>query len=325
LIAPEQSAMEPSPVTIEPDPEISGLRQSARLCRARGELEQALRIYEEALDLAAARGDAAELVAIATGLGNVQTDLGNWSEAERHYRSALEQALPLEDRRQTGQLWNNLSMVRRRIGDVSGALDFSNRAIALFEELGERDELARCYNHLGLAQVESGQHEAALQSLANAAELADDSYVLAAVHSNLCELSLRLESSRGGRAAHAGWAGLDAEQQASLGADLARTHGFHRILTDVYRELGTLCRLRRDRSGSRFFERALEIVRRHAYRHAEADVEREYGLFRLELGEPEEGHRRLLAALDLYRRVGASADVSRVERLLAQQGVAVGA
>jgi len=315
---------------------LRALRRIARLRRATGDLESATRLYREAFSLAGQLGEAAELAAAVTGLGNVSTDQGRWDEAQEHYRAGLEHALPLGDPLQIGQLWNNLSMVRRRLGDLDGALEASARAIEMLEEVGDRNELARCLNHLGLTQVELGRYPAALNSYKDAATLADDAYIVAAVHTNFCDLWLRMNRDRleppapgdeSDLASHAGseseaalasdtWAGLDGSQQAQLGADLARPRGFPLILAHIQMEQGALCRLRRDPAGAELFERALETARRHEYRHLEAEVRLEYGLFLRDTAQPQTAARHFRAALDIYRRAGAQREAARVEGLL---------
>jgi hypothetical protein len=47
-----------------------------------------------------------------------------------------------------------------------------------------------------------------------------------------------------------------------------------------------------------------------------AKLSREYGLLHLRAGEPEQARERLSAALDIFRRLGASNDAQRTERTL---------
>jgi tetratricopeptide (TPR) repeat protein len=323
-----EQALELGMARVPPASRLRTLRRIARLRRARGDVEGAAELYQQALDLAFQLGDAAEIAVAATGMGNVSGDQGRWTEAQDFYRAGLKHASPLGEPLQIGQLWNNLSMVRRRLGDLDGALDASARSIEMLEKVGDRNELARAYNHLALVQVERDTHEAALNSYTHAASLADDASVLGAVHANLCDLWRRIHQARVEQSASrfdgepswtagtGSWAGLDGSQQAELGADLARSSGFPLLLAHIHMEQGALCRLRRDPAGAELFEQALEIVRRHDYRHVEGEVRVEYGLYLRDMGQPEAAARHLRTARDIYDAAGARREAARVEDLL---------
>jgi tetratricopeptide (TPR) repeat protein len=286
-------------------PQLVALRRLGRLSQGFGELDRAFHLYQVAYNLARDARDPQEASAAATGLGNVKVDQGKWEQAEGHYTAARMHAEESGDEFLLGQLWNNLSVVRRRVGDPEGALAFSRRAIAVFEELENAGELARCHNNLGLVHVERRDFTAARAAYARALALAESPFVTAATRGNLCELHLRE-----GR-----W--LLAEEQARLGEEIALRHGFDLILVHIYRLLGTLARLREDANGVTFFEKAVEIARRRHYLHAQAEVHLEYGLFRRALGEEDEAAAHLERALALYRHLGSRPDEVRAEGLLA--------
>ena len=58
------------------------------------------------------------------------------------------------------------------------------------------------------------------------------------------------------------------------------------------------------------------MVRSMPYPLEEAKLSRGYGLLHLRAGEPEQARERLSAALDIFRRLGASNDAQRTERTL---------
>jgi tetratricopeptide (TPR) repeat protein len=300
-----EKALETAGSLADPAPQLVALRRLARLSQSFGELDRAFHLYQVAYNLARDAGDPQEASAAATGLGNVKVDQGKWEGAEGHYTAARLHAEEAGDEFLLGQLWNNLSVVRRRVGDPDGALAFSRRAMAVFEELEHPGELARYHNNLGLVHVERRDFAAAQSAYDTALALAESPFVTAATRANLCELHLRE-----GR-----W--LLAEEQARLGEELALRHGFDLVLVHIYRLLGMLARLREDANGVTFFEKALEIARRRHYLHAQAEVHLEYGLFRRALAEEEEAAAHLDRALALYRHLGSRADEARAAELLA--------
>ncbi len=299
-----EKALELSESLSESAPHLLALRRMGRLSRSFGELDRAFHLYQNAYNLARDSSDPREASAAATGMGNVKVDQGKWVQAEQHYVTARLHAEEAGDDLQLGQLWNNLSVVHRRMGDLDGATGFSEQAIRLFERLEHGGELSRCYNNLGLTQVEQREFTRALASFEKAMACADNPFVLAAIRGNFCELYLRQERY------------LLAEEQARLGEEIALRHGFNLILANLYRLLGTLSRLRRDENGVTFFEKALEITRQYHYLHAQAEVHVEYAIFRQTLGEPGEAEGHLEKALALYRHLDAKNDVKRLQELL---------
>jgi tetratricopeptide (TPR) repeat protein len=299
-----EKALELGESLADSGPHLLALRRMARLSQSFGELDRAYHFYLSAYNLARDSRNLREASTAATGLGNVKVDQGKWEQAEQHYTTARLHAEEAGDETQLGQLWNNLSIVRRRTGDLEGAMEFSHRAIRVFERLQDAGELSRCYNNLGLVQVERHDFTEALSSYEKAIEHAESAYVVAAVRGNLCDLYLRQERH------------LLAEEQARLAEEIALRQAFQLILVNVYRLLGELSRRRRDENGVTFFEKALEIAREYHYLHAQAEVHAEYALFRQVLGEPGEALGHAEKALALYRHLDARSDVERVEELL---------
>jgi tetratricopeptide (TPR) repeat protein len=285
-------------------PHLLALRRMGRFSQSQGELDRAFSFYQMAYNLARDSRNLMEASASATGLGNIKVDQGKWEQAEYHYTVARIHADETGDEFQMGQLWNNLSVVRRRMGDLEGATGFSDRAIAIFERLEQSAELGRCFNSLGLTQVEAGDFAAARQSFDKALSLAASPYVVAAIHGNLCELHMRQ-----GRF-------FQSEEEARRGEEIALLHGFNLILVNIYRLLGTLSRLRLDANGVTFFEKAIELAQQYHYLHAQAEAHFEYGLFREALEEDEEAEGHFERALALYRHLDAKTEVKRVEEKL---------
>ncbi len=189
------------------------------------------------------------------------------------------------------------------MGDLDGATGFRKRPIRVFERLQHVGELSRCYNNLGLTQVEQREFARALASFEKALALADNPYVWprsgGTSASSTCVRSALL-----------------AEEQARLGEEIALRHGFNLILANLYRLLGSLSRLRRTRTASRSSKKALEIARQYHYLHTQAEVHVEYAIFCQTLGELGEATGHLKKALALYRHLDAKNEVKRLQELL---------
>lgn len=69
-------------------------------------------------------------------------------------------------------------------------------------------------------------------------------------------------------------------------------------------------------------EKALALVRPMPYPYAEARILHEYGTLYIRKEEPDRARERFRAALDIFRRLGASKDAGRTERALLALGPA---
>ena len=79
-----------------------------------------------------------------------------------------------------------------------------------------------------------------------------------------------------------------------------------RALAEVYIRLGRIFRLREDPNGVTFFEKALELCRRHAYPLLEAAACIEYASFRTALGDVDEARAYEQRAHELSAQHGTS-------------------
>ena len=109
------------------------------------------------------------------------------SEAAAHYRLASELFEDLvrenprsrEHRIELAKTYNNLSLHQRKMGDPVEAVDYGERAVAMFGDLAEalpdvRSEWAYAHTHRGVAQTELGRTDAAIASLRRASEIFAD-------------------------------------------------------------------------------------------------------------------------------------------------------
>ncbi len=87
-----------------------------------------------------------------------------------------------------GPIYGALARVYRSISEHPIALDYSQRALEHFRLSGEWRGLAEAYFGLGLAQIQEGDYEAALENLQQALKLIGDhpaSYTLGRVYANM--------------------------------------------------------------------------------------------------------------------------------------------
>ena len=87
-----------------------------------------------------------------------------------------------------GPIYAALARVYRSISEYPIALDYAQRALESFRQAGEWRGLAEAYFGIGLAQVQEGNYEGALENLQQALQLTGDhpaSYALGKIYANM--------------------------------------------------------------------------------------------------------------------------------------------
>ena len=118
-----------------------------------------------------------------------------WDQAIAVYQQAIDVAGTLFDLRRLALMYDGLSDAYRETGQVEAAARFANRAIALLEVLHDRLALARAENHLGLIMLAKGDHSQAQEHLDRSLGLFEETDLQAGrsnVLLSLCELSLQV-------------------------------------------------------------------------------------------------------------------------------------
>ncbi len=125
-----------------------------------------------------------------------------WEAAIKLYEEAIEVAGSFYDLKRLAMTYSGLSIAHREAGRVEEAARFANRTITLLEVLRDRVSLARAENNLGLILLAQGDKVMARVHLDRSLELSQEtdlevgrSHVLL----SLCELSLREGNPEGAR------------------------------------------------------------------------------------------------------------------------------
>jgi tetratricopeptide (TPR) repeat protein len=135
-------------------------------------------------------------------LATVHVANRDWVAAIKLYEEAIEVAGSLYDLRRLATTYSGLSLAYRESGQVEAAARYAGRAIALFEVLRDRVSLAIAENNLGLILLAQGNRATARTHLDRSLELTHEtdlevgrSHVLL----SLCELNLQEGNHEGAR------------------------------------------------------------------------------------------------------------------------------
>ncbi|MGW1890119.1 cyclophane-containing RiPP biosynthesis TPR protein HaaT [Streptomyces sp. NPDC002004] len=276
-------------------------RQMSRFDAAVEAQSEALAIYRELGDR---YGEANSL----RDLGVVHCLMGAYDLAAQHHQEAFDIYLELDDRVHQGYALNELGVVRRLTGDVEGARTAHSQALTHFTELGERFGRATSVRHLGVVDRISGDTAEAIRLLVEAL----DAY--------------RELGSRGGEAAslsELGVArGIVGERDGAIeafqgGLEILRGLGDRCGEAETLSHWGMLLLTSDEPTAARrHFGQGLTLARDIRCPLEEARALEGIGRCDWTVDGPGHGVDSLRAAVTLYRRLGVSASVDDIERLL---------
>ncbi|MFG3656707.1 cyclophane-containing RiPP biosynthesis TPR protein HaaT [Streptomyces sp. NPDC047706] len=276
-------------------------RQMSRFDAAVEAQTEALAIYRELGDR---YGEANSL----RDLGVVHSLMGAYGLAARHHQEAFDIYLELDDRVHQAYALNELGVVRRLTGDTEAARTAHSQALTHFTELGERFGCATSVRHLGVVERVTGDAAEAIRLLVEAL----DAY--------------RELGSRGGEAAslsELGVArGIVGERDGAIeafqrGLEILRGLGDRCGEAEVLNHWGMLLFTSDEPTAARgHFGQALTLARDIRCPLEEARALEGIGRCDWTVDGPGHGVDSLRAAVTVYRRLGVSASVDDIERLL---------
>jgi tetratricopeptide (TPR) repeat protein len=320
--------------------------------RGQGHWDQALHLYQVALDAARGAGDQPGEAIALTDLGHIQYQTGSYPAAEASLTQALELCRRHGDRLGEAYALNRLGAVWYFTGDYTAATASLTLALELSRDQGDRLIEANALQHLGSLQHGTGAFDDAIANLTRAFELyhdvgsrlgeANSLHHLGAVHwmtgdypSATASLVRALDLHRA-----IGDKPGEADSLKNLGAVQEATGDYPAAIASLSQAL-ELCRHLGSRLGEAHALRHMSAVQRSTgdYPVAIASATRALGLYRdlgSRLGEADAlsylgaaqnaagdypaAMANLTSALDLYRNLGVQ---DRQAEALSHMGMAV--
>lgn len=291
----------------EKGPQVLALRRLGRVCRASGEVKEALQHYERSGALARDAEDVQGQVIALVGSGHALALQGRWSDAERSHLEALSLLEGADGglyQLEQGQIFNNLGYFAARQERLEEAEIWLGRARRVWREISSPTDLGVCHHALALVRKERGDWAGALEEYERALELSLPSALRAGISIDAADASLQGGDEPGAES----W-GRTAEEEALS----ARSPYF---LGRVYQVRGNLAREMNRDDGLTFYEKALEIARRRGLRLLEGETLMDYALLRARMQETDEARSYLERAAEIFGDVGAIAERQKVQRLI---------
>ena len=165
-----------------------------RLYREIGSLDDAGRHLSTAMQLFSATGDERGVASSIDDLGKLHWLKGEYEQALASFRDALARRRRLADRRSIALSLNNMGLVLQDSGEFKGALEAFDQALAIRREIGDLVGVATSLNALGSIAQDQREFERALGYFQAALEVAKqigDRNRIALVLTNVGEVHYR--------------------------------------------------------------------------------------------------------------------------------------
>jgi len=136
--------------------QLDALMNMGYACQKHGSLTKAIRINQQAVELAASIGSRESLAGLTYNLANCYMEAEDFESAEYQYQQALPVAVEVGNRSLRQMIEHNLGEALRRAGKLAEAICQLNESHTLARELDDTEGQALALNNIGLAYEESG-------------------------------------------------------------------------------------------------------------------------------------------------------------------------
>jgi tetratricopeptide (TPR) repeat protein len=231
-----------------------------------GNIREARESYERSMREAEAIDQRNGRTVAHIGLGHLLGMQGQWQDAEKQYKKALE-LCPAEDELLCGQIELNLATATRECGDFDASAHWLDQSKLRWASL-TRSDRSVWFNSRGMLLLYTDDLVGARAALENALAHAGSYLDTAMILDNLSDLAIRQGDL------------VKAEAYARRGEEFAIVGNASRALAEIYIRLAMITRLRGEENGIGFLEKAIEISRAESYYLAHASALQEYALLR---------------------------------------------
>ena len=140
----------------------SSYHQLGRIAQFRGDYDQAVDWYRKSLAIEEERGNRARMAASYHQLGMIAEERGDYDQALDWYRQSLAIEEELGNREGIATSFQQLSVLTRKSGDYDKAVDWSRQALTIQEDLGDRLGMATSFEELGVLAFLRSDYDQAL-------------------------------------------------------------------------------------------------------------------------------------------------------------------
>ena len=236
-------------------------------------------------------------------LGNVAYLRRDYVEAARQYQRALDIFERLGDQAGMAKTYHQLGMLAQNRGDYDEAARQYQRALDIFERIGDQAEMAASYNQLGSLAYRRGDYDEAARQYQRGLDIFERVGDQASMARSYHGLGM-LAQNRGDYD--------EAARQYQRALDIFERIGDQAGMAPIYHQLGILAQNRGDYDeAARQYQRALDIFERIGDQAGMAASYHQLGGLAYRRGDYDEAARQYQRALDIFERLGDQASMAR--------------
>jgi len=278
------------------------IRQLGLLAQERGDYDQADRQYRRALDVNERLGNRAGVADNYHQLGNVALLRGDYDQAERMYQRSLDIDERLGDNAGLAASYHNLGNVAFVRGDYDQADRLYQRALGINKLLGDEARLATSYGALGNLAKERGRYDEAASHYRRNLDISERLGDQSGMAGTYHQLGILAEL-------HGDYDEAARLYQRSL--DIKQRLGDQAGMATAYHQLGILAQLHRDYDeAARQYQRSLDIKQRLGDQAGTAGTYHQLGTLAQVRGNYDEAARLYQRSLGINERLGNQADMA---------------
>ncbi|MGB5981149.1 MAG: transcriptional regulator [Nonlabens sp.] len=128
----------------------------------KGRYPEALKIHLKGKKLASKSGDKDLQINYLTNIALIKQRIGNFKEADRGYKKALEIAQTMGLKERSGQLYGNLGVLEFQKNNIGLAIDYIQKSYEIYQDSDNFFLAAKSLNNLGFAYEKLGETNKAL-------------------------------------------------------------------------------------------------------------------------------------------------------------------
>lgn len=236
---------------------------------------------------------------------------GNWNAQNRYTELGLKAADSAASELVKADFWRLLATQKNVQDELDEARHYIQKAIAVYQSYGEKDELTNSFRRLGAIQIKCGEYEAARQSLKKAWELAESlnsKRHITRIQRQLARIDIAegdYDSAENNLLQAIKWR----EEQTDLSSGLAYS----------YRLLGNVLLLKENRDLARqYFQQSMELVTRIDNQVGIAEVNRGLAELEMKSGNIEAARQLATEAAVVFENLGMRREFREISSLLEQ-------
>ena len=264
-------------------------------------LDSSRAIYEMLNDV---RGQALVLLR----RGTVFIEKGDYASAQDVYQAALSLGDQIGNKGIIARACNNLAIVATIQGDFDNAISQYELCIQMYRELGDARGLGNTYLNLGMAHTDREHWTSAMDAYEKGFEVAQAHShldIMANIHLSMAEVMLEMGNS------------MMVPMCCARALDIYRKTGDRLGEADAYRLLGLTFSMRKDWvTAEGLFSDSLRLNEENSNPLGAAEAHRDRGKMLMIRGLKTDAQISLNAALVGFQKLGARADIIKVEKLL---------